>query len=75
MPRNLLLLVQMGWNGLKWKVSSVKLELIKIYNGKVFCPCTVMSLFKAIVLIQGPPVNRAIWHRRFSIFSVSGEGE
>jgi len=32
MPCNLLLLVRMGWNGLKWKVSSVKLELIKIYN-------------------------------------------
>ena len=25
--------------------------------------------------IQGPPVNRAIWQRCFSIFSVSGEGE
>jgi len=26
-------------------------------------------------VIQGPPANRAIWQRRFSIFSVSGEGE
>jgi len=26
-------------------------------------------------IVQGPPVNLAIWQRRFSIFSVSGEGE
>jgi len=26
-------------------------------------------------IIQGPPVNRAIWQRHFSIFSLSGEGE
>ena len=25
--------------------------------------------------IQGPPANRAIWQRHFSIFRVSGEGE
>jgi len=27
------------------------------------------------VIIQGAPVNRAIWQQRFSIFSVSREGE
>ena len=26
-------------------------------------------------IVQSPPVNRAIWQRRFSIFYVSGEGE
>jgi hypothetical protein len=47
----------MGCNGLKWEVSSVKLELIKSYNGKVFCPFTVMSLFKAIVLTESRDTN------------------
>ena len=28
-----------------------------------------------LMYIQGPPANRAIWQRRFSICSVSGEGE
>jgi len=27
------------------------------------------------VKVQGPPANRVIWQRRFSIFSMSGEGE
>lgn len=63
MPRNLLLLVQMGWNGLKWKVSSVKLERIKMYNGKMFCPFTVISLFKAIMLIESPDVNYRLFEQ------------
>jgi hypothetical protein len=65
MPRTLLLLVQMVSNGLKWEVSSVKLELIKSYNGKVFCPFTVMSLFKPIVLIKSPDTNYRVFEQIF----------
>jgi hypothetical protein len=35
----------------------------------------VILVENVILNIQGPPVNRAIWQRCFSIFSVSGEGE
>jgi len=33
------------------------------------------SSSKVTPYLQGPPANRAIWQGRFSIFSVSGEGE
>jgi len=33
-----------------------------------------LNSYICIFVIQVPPVNRAIWQRRFSIFSVSGEG-
>ena len=36
------------------------------------CVCIYVCIF---MYIQDPPVNRAIWQRRFSIFSVNGEGE
>jgi hypothetical protein len=36
------------------------------------CVCVCVCVY---IYIQGPPVNRAIWQRCFSIFSLSGEGE
>ena len=34
--------------------------------------CQTSEMFRKLWEIQGPPANRAIWQRRFSIFSVSG---
>jgi hypothetical protein len=42
-------------------------------NVKVFTDCGFMSI--SLTSIRGPLVNRAIWQRCFSIFSLSEKGE
>jgi len=34
-----------------------------MYNGKMFCPFTVISLFKAIMLIESPDVNYRLFEQ------------
>ena len=54
MPHISLLVLQMSWDTSSWKISYVELQLFKSYSGKIFCPFTMMSLFRAIFLTESP---------------------
>ena len=40
-----------------------------------YIQCRHRKAFLSLLEVQGPPANRAIWQRRFTIFTLSGEGE
>jgi len=60
---------------------SATLQTMSIIVVKLQDNRAVFRIFIALLrlafdsLVQGPPANRAIWQRHFSIFNVSREGE